>query len=353
MVTVSVIIPTYNRASWLPETVSTILDQTQPPLEVLIVDDGSTDDTAAVCSTFPDTVRYIRQQNAGVSAARNRGIREARGEWIAFADSDDPWELTKLEVQIKVMEALPQTGWSITGCTVIDLEGRMAPGAQSWRRVFAAFQGGDIDPDQHFVNWLKKTTITVGSRKHSVYWGDAFGLLFLGNVVLPSSVLMHKELANRVGGFDEQFRLAEETEFFHRVAAVAPLAVVMSPLARYRIGQVVSLISSVNIVRIIENALVSIDRAAQLRGSLTGAEREALATGRKDLLTRLAYTRLTNFDKDGARSAIKLAWKQGRARDTQSLSIFTATFLPVSVLQGIQAIKNRLSTKRCALPSIQ
>ena len=111
MSTVSVIIPTYNRANWLPETVATILNQTQPPLEVLIVDDGSTDDTAAVCAAFPETVRHIRQQNAGVSAARNRGMREAKGEWIAFADSDDPWEPTKLEVQLNVLETLPETEW--------------------------------------------------------------------------------------------------------------------------------------------------------------------------------------------------------------------------------------------------
>ncbi len=205
MPTVSVIIPTYNRASLLPETVASILNQTQPPLEVLVVDDGSTDDTAAVCATFPDTVRYIRQNNAGVSAARNRGTCEAKGEWIAFADSDDPWELTKLEVQLKIMELLPEAEWSISGCNVIDLEGRMVPGTQSWSRVFAAFNGGAVKPDQYFTNWLNKTEIMVGSEKHPVYWGDAFGMLFLGNIVLPSSVLMRKELANRGGGLMNSF----------------------------------------------------------------------------------------------------------------------------------------------------
>jgi len=346
MSTVSVIIPTYNRANWLPETVASILNQTQPPLEILIIDDGSTDDSAAVCATFPETVRYIRQQNAGVSAARNRGMREAKGKWIAFADSDDPWEPTKLEVQLKVMEVVPEAKWSITGCTVIDLEGRSVQGTQSWSRVFAAFKGGAIDPDQHFANWLKKTEIAVGAERHQVYWGDSYGLLFLGNVVLPSSALILKELANRVGGFDETFRLAEETEFFHRVSASAPVAIVMSSLAHYRIGQAISLISPVNMVRIVENALVSLDRAVQLRGTLSGQERSAFNAGRKLLLSRLAYTRLTNFDRAGARSALKMAWKQGATWDTQSLGIFIVTFLPVPVLQCLQAIKSRLTLLR-------
>lgn len=85
MATVSVVIPTYNRARWLPETVASVLGQSVPPLEVLIVDDGSTDDTATVCAGMPPPVRYLRQANAGVGAARNRGIREARGTLLPWS----------------------------------------------------------------------------------------------------------------------------------------------------------------------------------------------------------------------------------------------------------------------------
>ncbi len=98
--TVSVVIPSYNRAGWLPAAVGSVLAQTHPATEILIVDDGSTDNSAEVCAAFPAPVRYIRQQNAGVSAARNRGMREATGEFIALLDSDDLWLPEKLAVQL-------------------------------------------------------------------------------------------------------------------------------------------------------------------------------------------------------------------------------------------------------------
>ncbi len=341
MSSVSVIIPTYNRASWLEETVASILGQTRPPLEILIVDDGSTDHTPTVCAGFPPPVRYLRQPNSGVSAARNHGLREAKGEWIAFADSDDPWEARKLEVQLKVLESLPQAQWCITGSTVIDVEGRPLPGVQSWGRVFSAF-GGRTDPDQYFASWLTGAEITVGAEDFQVWWGDAFGMLFLGNVVLPSSVLIRKDLADRLGGFDERFRLAEETEFFHRVAAEAPVAIVTAPLTRYRVGQGASLISSANIVRLIENALISGDRAARLRSPLPAAASAARVAGRRQLLSRLAYAKLTALDVTGSRHAVRQAWAEGAPRSTRWLTIYLATLLPAFVLRSLRALKSRL-----------
>lgn len=92
MNTVSVVIPCYNGAPFLRETLGSVLAQTHAPLEVLVVDDGSTDDSAAIAETFGPPVRVIRQANQGESVARNRGIDEARGDWLAFLDADDLWK---------------------------------------------------------------------------------------------------------------------------------------------------------------------------------------------------------------------------------------------------------------------
>src|SRR5271168_3299780 len=95
---ISVVVPTYNRADLLARAVESALAQTIPVREILIVDDGSTDDTERVAAGFAAPVRYIRQANGGVASARNTGIAAAAGEWVAFLDSDDEWVPTKLAV---------------------------------------------------------------------------------------------------------------------------------------------------------------------------------------------------------------------------------------------------------------
>ncbi|HET7536321.1 MAG TPA: glycosyltransferase family A protein, partial [Candidatus Didemnitutus sp.] len=108
MPTVSAIIPTYNRAHLLPAALASIFAQTQPVDEVIVVDDGSKDNTADVLRTYGDRVRYIRQQNAGAGAARNHGMREARGDYVAFLDSDDLWMPEKNARQQELLRAHPE-----------------------------------------------------------------------------------------------------------------------------------------------------------------------------------------------------------------------------------------------------
>jgi len=102
--TVSVVIPCHNAAPFLRETLDSVLSQTQPALEVIVVDDGSTDDSAAIAESYGPPVRVIRQANGGESVARNRGIEEAKGDWIAFLDADDVWKPEKLEGQSAAIE---------------------------------------------------------------------------------------------------------------------------------------------------------------------------------------------------------------------------------------------------------
>src|SRR5437773_3781756 len=104
-VTVSVVIPTYNYARYLPEAIDSALAQTHAPLEVIVVDDGSTDDTPRVLAVYGDRIRVIRQANRGPGAARNTGIAAARGEYVGFLDADDVWLPRKLELQMARFEA--------------------------------------------------------------------------------------------------------------------------------------------------------------------------------------------------------------------------------------------------------
>ena len=125
--TISVVIPCYNAAPFLRETLESVFVQTYPPLEIIVVDDGSTDESAVIAESFGSPVRVIRQENQGESVARNRGIEEAGGDWVAFLDADDLWLPNKLERQIQVLRDAPESMAIHTGCCRFFPDGTEAP----------------------------------------------------------------------------------------------------------------------------------------------------------------------------------------------------------------------------------
>lgn len=116
---VSVVIPTYNRAYCLGDAIDSVLAQSFQDFELIVVDDGSTDGTLEVVKAYGDRVKLIRQENSGVSSARNAGIRAAKAEWIAFLDSDDTWETDKLKVQIEDLQARPGAIAHMVDATIV------------------------------------------------------------------------------------------------------------------------------------------------------------------------------------------------------------------------------------------
>jgi len=336
-----VVVPSYNRADLLKLTVQSILAQTVPPVEVIIVDDGSTDHTPETCAHFGPPVRYIRQQNKGLPAARNTGIRAAQGDLIAFCDSDDLWNPRKLELQCAAIGAT-QCGWSLTDFSLIDASGtRISGGERGFRCTFPVFAETGLTPEQHLGNWLERRELQIGPASLSVFRGDAFGLLFLGNIALPSSSLVSRDVIERAGLFDESFRVAEETEFFHRVAAQSPVVIVMKPLTEYRIGH--ASIIRANSAMLSENAIRSIDRASALRPELNPNERVAFEAGRRRLVVRLAYARLASLDQKGARKAL-LQNSFASLYSPRGAVILLASLLPLRVLRGLHWGKHKLLT---------
>jgi glycosyltransferase involved in cell wall biosynthesis len=120
---VSVVIPTYNRSGYVVEALDSVLRQTYPNYEVVVVDDGSTDDTCEVLKPYSGHIRYVRQENLGAGAARNLGVSQARGEYVAFLDSDDMWEPEFLAATMEAFKKFPEARMVTTNFKVINAEG--------------------------------------------------------------------------------------------------------------------------------------------------------------------------------------------------------------------------------------
>ena len=192
---VSVVIPTFDRARVLPRALESVMAQSRPPTEVIVVDDGSTDDTAElVADRFP-TTRLIRQENRGVSAARNRGIEAAAGEWIALLDSDDEWRPEKLEKQLYALQAQPEL--------------RICHTDEIWIR-----RGKRVNPRQI----------------HAKHGGWIFRQCLPLCAMSPSSIVIHRSVFEEVGLFDEQLPACEDYDLWLRICHRYPVLLVDEPL---------------------------------------------------------------------------------------------------------------------------
>ncbi|HUT54849.1 MAG TPA: glycosyltransferase family A protein [bacterium] len=224
---VSVIIPVFNRPREVAEAIRCALGQTMPPLEILVVDDGSTDDTAAAVERFGPPVRLIRQENQGPAAARNRAAKEAAGEWIAFLDSDDLWLPEKLAREAGALEQsqaglVHADGWVITGHDLPP----WAAALLKWETGSDGRPASDERPPPPPTHFSRFTPAN----------GPGALVTYLNNPVLTSSVMVRRDAFDRAGGFDESFAINEDADLFVRVMALGHEAVyVARPLVFQRV----------------------------------------------------------------------------------------------------------------------
>jgi glycosyltransferase involved in cell wall biosynthesis len=199
---VSVIIPSYNYAQFLPSAVESALAQTRAAHEIIVVDDGSTDDTPQVLARYGQRIRALQQPNQGLSAARNSGAQMASGELLAFLDSDDTWLPTKLERQVARVEADPAVGLVHCGVSEVD-------------------RAGDV----------------IRRRLDGMEGPVAYEMLLFRRSVLmpPSTFLVPRKVFVETGGFDTQLNHSEDWDFGFRVASRHRVAFVAEALVNYRL----------------------------------------------------------------------------------------------------------------------
>ncbi len=203
---VSVIIPAFNSAQYLPETIESVLSQTYSNLEIILVDDGSTDDTRAFIEDLGDQVRYFYQENAGSARARNKGIREANGEYVAFLDSDDKWLPEKLVRQIDYLE---KNNFDLVYCNKIWVD-----------------SCGSLIPDAYEQDAFPE--------------GDIFVKMFSANYISTSSeVLAKKNILLDCGGFKDipELRNCQDYELWLRISHSYQIGAIPEKLVKYRVHE--------------------------------------------------------------------------------------------------------------------
>lgn len=200
--TISVIIPTYNYGCFIADAIRSVVVQTHAPAEIIVVDDGSTDDTAAVVRQFSDNVKYIHQENDGVCAARNRGVAASTGDLIAFLDADDTWEPTNLEKQSARFAADESIGLVHCGMREFD--------NATGKTIRLYLDGGEEGVADNLLIWE----------------GPA--------IAGPGTVIVSRKAFDEVGGFDTKMKVGEDWDFCYRVARKFKVGFVAEPLVNYR-----------------------------------------------------------------------------------------------------------------------
>lgn len=306
---VSVVIPAYNAARFIAEALHSTLAQTYTDVEVVVVDDGSIDGTAEIAAATPG-VTTLRQQNAGVSTARNTGVAATRGEFIAFLDADDVWHADKIRAQVALLDRYPESDLTYT---------RSADD-------HAAVEGQSALPlDRHsLITELEPT--------------------FLHPYLVTSSVMVRRTAFDRVGGFDPSLRYAEDVNFFLRVVLDRPLVPLLECTAVYK--------------RTVANSLgddsaAGYEKLIALYAHLRDERAEFFQNNRSLISKAFADLHLRHsrcLMRTGERyAAIRAAARSLAARPSAAASIaLTTACTPSPLLHAARSFKRKLSAKSAA-----
>tara|TARA_R110002073_G_scaffold336589_1_gene536561 strand:+ start:78158 stop:79174 length:1017 start_codon:yes stop_codon:yes gene_type:complete len=225
---ISVVIPSYNAAGMIEEAVASVLAQTWPNIECVVVDDGSTDGTEAALKPYKDRIRYIKKPNGGFASARNLGMERASGEFIAWLDADDIFEPSKLERQMALFDVCPDLGLVCSDFKMFDETG-------VFRESALRFYYGVLERGLSFEEIFQSEKV-LENGDHC-WHGRILNSLLKGNFVHPPTVLFRRAVFTNVGPQNVSLGNATDYEYLSRIACKYSVGLVNEPLLRYRISE--------------------------------------------------------------------------------------------------------------------
>jgi GT2 family glycosyltransferase len=337
---VSVIVPTFNRAYCLGRAVDSALSQTHRDVEVLVVDDGSTDGTKALVAdryANDPRVRYLGQPNSGVSAARNTGLRAAQGDFIALLDSDDFWKPWKTELQVRCLASNPEIGMIWTDMEAVNPEGEVTD-PKFLKTFYSAYRdiaSAELFSKSHRIHgiWPDAPAEFTGL---SMQTGDIYSYMILGNLVHTSTVMLTRKRFECVKSFREDLRVSGEDYDFHlrtcREGAVGFLDVAS---IRYQVGCADQLTGYGMGRWVSQNFLTTVLSAIE-----RDRTRIQLSQERLDELISESYRwvgeELLNAGEPGASQAL---WRSLKLRcRPRTAALFLATQAPSAWLPGLRTV---------------
>ena len=339
---ISVIIPCFNSEATITETVESVLSQRIENMEVIVVDDGSGDGTQVELKRFGPAIRYVYQRNQGVSVARNCGVNVASKEWIAFCDADDVWYPDKIKICNEVIRDNENCDFIFHDYSVIYENHVIAErGTHSEHSFFPMLKRYSVTIPQILTQHRRVFVENEEGKGTNIdtYSGNGFEWMILGNFIMPSSVIMKRKLFIEQGGFDRDFKVAEDAEFFLRLAKNTDFLYIDHPLHGYRRSP---------------NSLISRHLKETIVYGIRGVkknlfdDKETLNKYRKwtdrslsGRLAALAYYNLTELDtREALRNAIRSI--KHKSLSVEAWTMVTLALMPKTVLQMAKDLKRAL-----------
>jgi glycosyltransferase involved in cell wall biosynthesis len=302
MVRVSAIIPVFNGAVTIAEAIDSALAQSYPSLEVIVVNDGSTDATAEVLRRYGERIKVIDRPNSGIAVSRNLGVAAAQGEYLAFLDSDDAWAPAMIERTVAALDANPACVLAYTNCAVIDSDGR---------DLDSALIGAGVDHAPTLQEMLSRL------------WP-----------IMPSAVVMRRTAFDACGGFAEEFRSYgfEDVIFWLRAREEGAFCYLPERLVKWRFSLYPT---ALKIGWRTPEAPITFDRILRERYGI-GADRllAERARANRSILGYIGLRALRDGDRTAAREAFRRALQINPLR-AKNLLRYLRTYLPLAMVRAL------------------